>query len=237
LIKIRYTELPAGLHVRTEAHGRSTIIYLLPGLSPAERRAALLRARRGAALGYGPPLRASSVAAAVIRDRIRHTLRNGALAFRAHPLLLVPPLVIVASATLVYIMMSAVTFTIRSPQASGPYPQPGPVLAAPPGTSTTAPAPPGHRAGGPSGPSGPPPGQSSAPGGGRHGRHPKPPPPPGSSPSPTPSGSAPVSPTAPPTTGPPGTPPAPLPTGSPTPTPSPSPSCLDIGPLGICLKL
>jgi hypothetical protein len=229
VIKIRYAELPAGLHVRTEAHGRSTVIYLLPGLSPAARRAALLRARRGADLGYGPPLRASSVAAAVVRYRIRHTLRNGALAFRAHPLLLVPPLIIVASAALVYIMMSAVTFTIRSPQASDPYPQPGPALAAPPGTSTTAAGPPGHRAGGPAGPGG-------APGRGRHGRHPRPSPPPGSSPSPAPSGSAPVSPTAPPTTGPPGTPPAPPPTGSPTPAPSPSPSCLDIGPLGICLK-
>jgi hypothetical protein len=236
LIKIRYAELPAGLHVRTEAHGQSTIIYLLPGLSPAERRAALLRARRGADLGYGPPLPVAGVAAAGIRDRIRHTLRNGVLAFRAHPLLLVPPLVIVASATLVYIMMSAVTFTIRPPQASGPFPQPGPVLAAP-GTSATAPGPSGHRAGGPTGPSTPPPGQSTAPGRGRHGRHPKPSPPPGSSPSPTPSGSATVSPTAPPTTGPPGTPPAPLPTGSPTATPSPSPSCLDIGPVGICLKL
>ncbi|HEY1639601.1 MAG TPA: hypothetical protein VGG35_02840 [Streptosporangiaceae bacterium] len=235
MIKIRYAELPAGLHVRTEAHGRSTIIYLLPGLSPAERRAALLRARRGADLGHGPPLPAASVAIAVMRNRVRHTLRNGALAFRAHPLLLVPPLVIVASATLVYIMMSAVTFTIRSPQASGPFPQPGPVLAAPPGTSTTAPGSPGHRAGGSAGP--PPPGPSSPPGGGRHGRHPKPSPPPGSSPSPAPSGSSSVTPTGPPTAGPPGSPPAPLPTGSPTPTPSPSPSCLDIGPLGICLKL
>lgn len=231
MIKIRYAELPAGLHVRTEAHGRSTIVYLLPGLTLAERRAALLRARRGADLGYGPPLPAAGVAIALMRDRVRHTLRNGGLAFRAHPLLLVPPLVIVASATLAYIMMSAVTFTIRSPQASGPYPQPGPVLAAPPGTSTTAPGPGGHRAGDPAGPT-PPPGPSSPPGGGRHGWHPKPSPPPGSSPSPAPSGSSSVTPTAPPTSG----PPAPLPTGSPTPTPSPSPSCLDIGPLGICLK-
>jgi hypothetical protein len=32
LIKIRYADLPAGLHVRAECSGRSTIIYLLPGL-------------------------------------------------------------------------------------------------------------------------------------------------------------------------------------------------------------
>jgi hypothetical protein len=234
LIKIRYAELPAGLHVRTEASGRSTIIYLLPGLSPAERRAALLRARRGADMGYGPPLPASGVAGAVMRDRIRHTMRNGALAFRAHPLLLVPPLIIVASGTLMYIMMSAVTFTIRAPQAGGPYPQPGAAVGARPGDRPSGPGLPGSRVGALTGPSGPAGGHSghSGPGGGHHRR---PSPPPGSSPTPTPSGSAPGSP--PPTSGPPGRSPSPLPTGSPTPSPSPSPTCLDIGPLGICLKL
>jgi hypothetical protein len=231
LIKIRYAELPAGLHVRTEARGRSTIIYLLPGLSPAERRAALLRARRGADLGYGPRLPASGVAGAVMRDRIRHTLRNGALAFRAHPLLLVPPLIIVASATLVYIMMSAVTFTIRSPQTGGPYPQPGTAIGGRPGVRPSVPGLPGGRAGALTGPSGPAGGHTGR--GGGHRRHPSPPP--GSSPSPTPSGSLPASPTPLPTSGPPGTSPTPPPT--PTPTPTPSPTCLDIGPLGICLKI
>ena len=39
MVKIRYSELPAGLHVRAEARGRDTVIYLLPGLTPAQRRA------------------------------------------------------------------------------------------------------------------------------------------------------------------------------------------------------
>lgn len=234
MIKIRYAELPAGLHVRTEATGRSTIIYLLPGLSPAERRAALLRARRGADMGYGPPLPGSGVAAAVMRDRIRHTMRNGALAFRAHPLLLVPPLVIVASATLVYIMMSAVTFTIRSPQAGGRYPQPGIALGLRPGEHISVPGRPGGRTGAPTRLSGPPGGHSGQGTGGQGGGHRRrPSPPPGSSPSPTPSSPDPVSPGPPPTSGPPGS----SPTPTPTPTPSPSPTCLNIGPLGICLKL
>jgi hypothetical protein len=238
LIKIRYAELPAGLHVRTEASGRSTVVYLLPGLTPAERRAALLRARRGAGMGYGPPLPAPGVAAAVMRDRIRHTMRNGALAFRAHPLLLVPPLIIVASATLVYIMMSAVTFTIRSPQAGGPDPQPGIALGLRPGGHSSVPGLPGGRAGALAGPSGPPGGHSGQGTGGHGGgHHRRSSPPPGSSPSPSPSGSDPVSPAPPPSSGPPGTSPTPLPTPTPTPTPSPSPTCLDIGPLGICLKL
>src|SRR5580704_8387422 len=105
LIKIRYADLPAGLHVRAAADGRHTIVYLLPGLTRAERRAALLRIRRSAELGHGPRLPA--------RDRAAATARNGAAAFRAHPLLLLPPVLIVASATLVYVMLSAVS--IRFP--------------------------------------------------------------------------------------------------------------------------
>lgn len=234
MIKIRYAELPAGLHVRTEARGRSTIIYLLPGLSPAERRAALLRARRGADMGYGPPLPAAGVAGAVMRDRIRHTMRNGALAFRAHPLLLVPPLIIVASAGLVYVMMSAVTFTIRSPQAGGPFLQPGTAAGAQPGRSS-APGLPGGRAGALAGPSGSASGSGGS--GGQGGHHQRPSPPPRSSPSPSPTGSAPGSPSPTPSSGPPGRSPTPPPSSSPTPSPSPSPTCLIIGPLGICLKL
>jgi hypothetical protein len=69
LIKIRYADLPAGLHARTEAQGRSTIIYLLPGLTAIERRAALVRACQSANLGYGPRLSSAGVAFAVARDR------------------------------------------------------------------------------------------------------------------------------------------------------------------------
>lgn len=111
MIKIRYADLPPGLHVRAEANGRHTIIYLLPGLTHAERRAALLRVRRSASMGHGPRLPASRVAAAVARNRVTATTRNSAAAFRAHPLLLLPPVLIVASATLVYVMLSAVSIT------------------------------------------------------------------------------------------------------------------------------
>src|SRR5580704_13913872 len=123
LIKIRYADLPAGLHVRAEARGRSTIIYLLPGLTAAERRAALLRIRRSASLGHGPRLSVPGFAAAVTLDRVGATLRNGAAAFRSHPLLLLPPVIVAMTATLVYIMLANVTISIRPPQAGGPYPQ------------------------------------------------------------------------------------------------------------------
>jgi hypothetical protein len=127
LIKIRYADLPAGLHVRAEAQGRSTIVYLLPGLTPLERRAALVRVRRNASLGHGPRLPGTGIAVAVMVDSVKATLRNGTVAFRAHPLLLLPPVVTAVIATLVYIMLAAVTITISPPQASGPRAQPGAV--------------------------------------------------------------------------------------------------------------
>jgi hypothetical protein len=225
LIKIRYAYLPAGLHVRAEAQGRSTVIYLLPGLTNAERQAALLRARRSAGLGRGPRLPATSVAAAVVRDRVWGTTRNGAAAFWGHPLLFLPPVLLVASATLAYVMLSTVSITFHQPVPGGtgggaaPHGQqglPGAGYATRPGaTGGTRPGGVPGRSASPSpatspSPRAPSPGSSSGPSG-------------SGAPSPGLSGSAP------PGGGP----------GSATPPPSPSPSwstCLNVGPIGICLK-
>jgi hypothetical protein len=243
LIKIRYADLPAGLHVRAEAQGRSTIVYLLPGLTPAERRAALGRVRRNAGLGHGPKLPAAGIVAAVMADRVKATLRNGAAAFRTHPLLLLPPLIIAVTATLLYIMLAAVTITVSPPQAGGPA---GPVGAVPekhhhprPGPSA-APGRIGNLAG---------PAPSGQPGSGGPSRSPRPARSPGRSRSPSPSPSAAPtvsasgSPSSAPSAHPPRSP-GPVsspPAGTPTPTPSPSPTtsepCLRVGPLGVCLKL
>ena len=134
MIKIRYADLSAGLHVQAECSGRSTIIYLVPGLTHTERQAALLRARRNATMGRGPRLPAAGVAAAVVRDRVWTTVRNGAAAVRAHPLLLVVPLVLIAaSATLGYVRPSAVSITVpqatqgrEAPSSGPPAPSPAP---------------------------------------------------------------------------------------------------------------
>jgi hypothetical protein len=230
LIKIRYQDLPSGLHVRTEARGRSTVICLLPGLTHAERRAALLRARRSAGLGYGPRLTATGVAAAAARDRLAATARNGVTAFRAHPLLLLPPVVIVTGATLVYVMLSAVTITFP-PGGLGGRAIPGRPGGPAPGGSgrvgyqvrTDRPAP-----GGPGTGSGPP---------GR--RAPGPPPARLVSASPAPTASSPAGPPFPsptPTTAPTASPSPSPPGGSGSPAPSPTATCIDLGPLGLCLK-
>jgi hypothetical protein len=223
MVKIRYTDLPAGLHVSAEKHGRHTVIYLLPGLTAAQRRAALIRVRSGARMGHGPRLPAVSMAVALGLDRLRSTVCNGAGAMRAHPLLLLPPLILLVSGGIVFMLMSFVTLTVRKHD-------PVAAVTGPPGR--TAPAPSHH-----SRPDTAPAKIQPAvvgPGGSNPGSHHK------SRARPTPSVSSP-DPTAPiisesPT-------PSPTPTLSPGPNPSPSPSasqtqtCLKLGPLGLCVSL
>jgi hypothetical protein len=232
VIKIRYSDLPTGLHARTVVAGRHVFLYLLPGLSAAERRAAIRRARSNGQVGHGPRLPAAGLATAVVADRIRITIGNAVAAVRTHPGFFVP-VTIVLSVAVGYLFLSAVSIPFRSPLAG-------------PSTGATSPAA-AHRHSRPA---------TAA----RHrepGRHglaslagppivvtghrrrrlppgfPLPGPPPARPPSRGPSGQ--------------GQPPEPSQGPSPGPWPGPSPSqspsqsdsgtCMDVGPLGGCLGL
>jgi hypothetical protein len=96
MVKIRYAELPAGLHVDARTHYGDTVVYLLPGLTTEQRRAALTRVRSSGRMGHGPRLSATSMALAVGTDRVRTTASNGASAVRGHPLLLLPSLLVMS---------------------------------------------------------------------------------------------------------------------------------------------
>jgi hypothetical protein len=111
MVKIRYAELPAGLHVVTEEHDGCTIIYLQPGLTPAQRRAALAFARGSARIGHGPSLPATDMAFALAADRARTTGRNLLAALRRHPMLLVP-LIALVSGVIVVSLLSLATVSI-----------------------------------------------------------------------------------------------------------------------------
>jgi hypothetical protein len=237
MVKIRYSELPAGLHVSAESHGRDTIIYLQPGLTAEQRRAALIRVRSSARMGHGPGLTAVGMVMAVSADKLRTTLSNGAAAMRGHPLLLLPPLILLVSGAIVFILMSLVTLTV--PQHDGTSSAvPGLVV----GSRHAHSQQPGA---GP--PSGRPVSDQGGPGPSPHGSVGGPRPTAGptptlsSMPSPTPTVTGPTSP-PPVLSSPP--PPTPSPSSAaPTPDPSPSPSqspgttCLQVGPLGLCLHL
>jgi hypothetical protein len=235
VIKIRYADLPSGLHIRAVRRGRATLIYLLPGLTVAERRAALARAKASGRIGQGPELSTLGLGLALAVNGIRTTLRNGASAIKTHPAIFLPPMVIVASAVIAYVLLVSVGVEVRGPVVIAGGPQVGPVIAA--GTGPVAGAKQTRRpAGGSSQPGS---GPSAAPGGGTtqpsggtgtggtgKGKQ---------SPGPTPTGR---------TTGPAGPSPAPAPSArSSSPSASPSPSgstsssaiCVTVGPLGICL--
>jgi hypothetical protein len=221
MVKIRYTDLPAGLHVSAEKRGRHTVIYLLPGLTAAQRRAALIRVRSSARMGHGPRLPVISMAVALSFDRLRTIVFNGAGAMRSHPLLLLPPLILLVSGGIVFMLMSFVTLTVRHPDPAA--------ITGPPSQTPPAPAPDSHPTPDPSSirvpaisnVTGPPPGSY-------HKARAKPSLSPGSttpiisdSPTPSPSPST-LSPS-----------PAPLP----SPSASQSKSCLKLGPLGLCVSL
>jgi hypothetical protein len=147
VIKIRYADLPGGLHIQAVARGKDTIIFLLPGLTAEQRQAALRRARSSGLMGQSPRLPAAGVAGAVIVDRIRTTVRNGAAAMRGHPAIFVPPALIIVTAAIVYTLLVSVSIRIHEPQASQPgNPIPAEV-APPPGSRAQRPDPqPTHRA-------------------------------------------------------------------------------------------
>ena len=63
VVKIRYAELPDGMHAQVQGSGRQTVIYLAPGLSPGQRAAALRRLIRASRRGHGPRLRRPAVCA------------------------------------------------------------------------------------------------------------------------------------------------------------------------------
>ena len=243
MIKIRYSDLPAGLHVRTAVQGRHTILYLLPGLTAAQRRAALHRARSNARVGHGPRLPTAGIAFARSADRIRTTARNSLAAVRVHPALLVPAMIVVVSVAVANVLLATVSIQLRPPETAGAAGQIGVPFGTAHGNSLS-----GIPARGSQPATLPSPGRSAAAGSGGvgpkrgSGLHPGP----SSRPQPSPSSSASPAPTAPgPSPGPsPAPSPAPSPGTSPGPAPSPSPSaaptrrglCEDAGPLGVCLK-
>src|SRR5437667_8124262 len=86
MITIRYADLPEGLHVGAEAHGRRTVIYLRPGRTAEQRRLSLRRAKQSARMGYGPRLPGPGVALAMARHVSAGTLLNLGAAVRRHPI-------------------------------------------------------------------------------------------------------------------------------------------------------
>jgi hypothetical protein len=122
VIRIRYLDLSAGLHGRAAATGRTTTIYLRPGLTAPQRRAALRRLRQESRVGCGPRLPAARLAMAIVADRILMAARQLIAVVRLHPAaaLAIP----VAGVTIGLLLITVVPrTTLRQQRPGGLTPQ------------------------------------------------------------------------------------------------------------------
>jgi hypothetical protein len=235
LIKIRYSQLQVGLHATVKTEGGHTVIYLVPGLSAAERRSAMDRLRASGKVGYGPKLPAIPLAVAIMVDRVKVTTTNAIAAARLHPTGIAIPGVVLVSGAILYALLVTVSVNLGLPVTSDLAVGPLPVAAVPVSTATTPPhRPSGYQAD---------PGPGSQPAGtrspgsvgsksrqGQPGRSGS-----GRSAHPSPTGTHPS--TSPPT---PSSSPSSSPSGSPSASPSPSPTksntiCLNLGLIRLCV--
>jgi hypothetical protein len=241
MISVRYCHsrnLSPGLNATAQCNRRGTVVYLVPGLTRAERRAALRRLRMASRIGAGPQLPPAQLALALLADRIRTVAGRAGAIFRVHPAGSALPLLLVSAGVVVFLSLSAVSVQVLPQQAAGP----SPLLA--PGPAATAGGGHAHRTRRAtqvnlirSDPPGQPGfghtrhGSGSARGGQGSGNGNQPTLTGSASPAPTPRSVSGQS--------------SPQPVATPTPTPSSSPSppaprggtCLKVGPLGVCLSL
>lgn len=135
MVKIRYSELPAGLHVSAAADREGTVVYLQPGLTSAQRRAALTRVRSSARMGQGPMLPRPAMARAIAADRMRTSSRIGTAAALRHPMLFLPPVILLVVSAVAFGFMSIQPLTAAAQgnvAAGAPtLPLDGPPLARP----------------------------------------------------------------------------------------------------------
>jgi hypothetical protein len=122
MIKIRYrdpNELSPGLHAAAERHGRSTVVYLLSGLTAQERRAALRRLRLSARMGYCPQLPTAQLAVALLADRIRTSAGHTGAIFRSHPAGSTVPVMVVSAGAIAFLVLSTVSIRVLQSRAGG----------------------------------------------------------------------------------------------------------------------
>jgi hypothetical protein len=135
MIRVRYrdsNELSPGLHAAAERHGRTTTVYLLPGLTKPQRRSALRRLRLSARMGHCPGLPAGRLALALFADRIRTGIGRGGAVLRLHPAGSTLPVMVLSGGAIAFLLFSTVSIRVlptkpASPEAAS---SPGPAASA-----------------------------------------------------------------------------------------------------------
>jgi hypothetical protein len=121
MIRIRYrgsNELSPGLHAEAEQHGRRTTVYLLSGLTAAERRSALRRLRLTARMGHCPRLPAGQLAFALLMDRMRTGIGRTGAVLRLHPAGSTVPIMVLSGGAIAFLLFSTVSIHVLHPRAA-----------------------------------------------------------------------------------------------------------------------
>src|SRR6266568_1369626 len=131
MIRVRYrdsNEFSPGLHAAAERHGRTTVVYLLTGLTKPERRSALRRLRLSARMGHCPRLPSGQLALALFADRIRTGIGRAGAVLRLHPAGSTLPVMVLSGGAIAFLLFSTVSIRVlhttpASPEsASSPNP-------------------------------------------------------------------------------------------------------------------
>jgi hypothetical protein len=145
MIRVRYrdpSELSPGLHAAAERHGRTTTVYLLSGLTAAERHSALRRLRLSARMGHCPRLPAAQLRLALLASRIRTSIGQAGAVFRLHPAGSTVPVMVLSGAVVAFLLFSTVSIRVlpgpRTGPASGSSPSPAASATALPITRSSA---------------------------------------------------------------------------------------------------
>lgn len=113
MIRIRYSnELQPGLNGHAERLDRTTVVYLLPGLTPAERAATLRRLHQHGLMGRGPVLPRWQLGLALLADRVRMAFGQAGAIVRTHPAGSTLPVMAVSAAVAGFLVLSAVSIRI-----------------------------------------------------------------------------------------------------------------------------
>src|SRR6266581_2497717 len=115
MIRIRYrdsNEFSPGLHAAAERHGRTTTVYLLSGLTAAERESALRRLRLSARMGHCPRLPGVQLALALLADRIRTGVGRAGAVFRLHPAGSTVPIMVLSGGAIAFLLFSTVSIRV-----------------------------------------------------------------------------------------------------------------------------
>ena len=121
MIRIRYrgsNELSPGLHAEAEQRGRRTTVYLLSGLTAAERRSALRRLRLTARMGHCPRLPAGQLAFALLMDRIRTGIGRAGAVLRLHPAGSTLPVMVLSGGAIAFLLFSTVSIHVLHPRTA-----------------------------------------------------------------------------------------------------------------------